>query len=113
MKNSVGTETVNKKRKNLKKHSLTNAIADGAITAEAALCGLSAEDVERLSMRYAEVLVRVNLRTAQADGSTVMPIANLARWTRADDSLIAAGRRWKQKDIKDVFPVSLTTNFHP
>ena len=90
-------------------HSLTPAVDDGTLNEKTAFCGISAEDIERLSVQHGEALVLVRLRTARADGRTIMPIADLARWTRADDVLVADGKRWRNKDIWDVFPISLTT----
>ena len=93
----------------VKKHSLTPAVTDGTLTEQAAFCGL----VERLSTRHAESLVRVRFRTARADGRTIMPIGDLARWTRDNDMLVADGRRWKNEDVLDVFPISLVTGATP
>ena len=90
-------------------HSLTPAVADGTLTDEAAFCGLSTKDVERLSEQHSEAFVAVRLRTAHADGRAVLTIADLARWMRDDDALVADGQRWKHQDIRDVFPISLAT----
>lgn len=92
------------------KHTLTDAVVDGTITEWAASCGIRAEDVERLCFRYAEALVLVRLRTAYADGRTVMSVAELARWTRGHELLVADGQHWKNKDIRDVLPISLTAD---
>ena len=53
-------------------HSLTIAVADGTVTAEAAYCGLSPAEVHSLADHHPTLDVLVRLRSADADGRTVV-----------------------------------------
>jgi hypothetical protein len=53
-------------------HLLTIAVADGTVTAEAAYCGLSPAEVHSLADRHPTLDVLVRLRSADADGRTVV-----------------------------------------
>jgi hypothetical protein len=55
-------------------HSLTIAVVNGTVTAEAAYCGLSPADVLSLADRQPTLHVLVRLRSADADGRTVMQV---------------------------------------
>jgi hypothetical protein len=83
-------------------HSLTLAVADRTVTAEAANCGLSPVDVHSLADRHPTLDVLVRLRSADADGRTVMQARDLAAWSMSNVKLIAQGRAWFASDIRDV-----------
>ncbi len=83
-------------------HSLTIAVADGTVTAAAAYCGLSPADVTSLADRHPTLDVLVRLRSADADGRTVMRVRDLAAWSTSGIKLIVQGRAWCALDIRDV-----------
>jgi hypothetical protein len=83
-------------------HSLTIAVADETVTAEAAYCGLSPADVHSLADRHPTLEVLVRLRSADADARTVMQVRDLAAWSTSAIKLIVQGRAWCASDIRDV-----------
>jgi hypothetical protein len=94
-------------------HSLSAAVADGTITEEAAFCGLSIEDIHKLSRRFTQPLsyhtrahILVRFRGGNGDARKVMTVEDLARWMGASGAVFVEGLAFHIDDIRDVTAVA-------
>lgn len=87
-------------------HSLDKAVADGTITEQAAFCGISKEDLEKLvRAKYWNDTVLVRFRHAHGDGRKVMTINELWSMSHLSRSVHIDDTNFGYYDIRDISAV--------